>query len=238
MADDAVQAGRALVSDWSVAVHQHGAADEPVLVIDGFAPDPALFVEDASFLAFRPMGPHYPGVRASVAPVMLRDLLARLGPLAADLFGTRSIEVVEAFYSIVTTPPAALAPIQRLPHFDGVEPGRLALLHYLSRDERSGTAFYRHRSTGFERIDEARLPAYRAALDADLAREGMPDPAYIAGDTAVFERLAVHQGLYNRAILYRSNTLHCAFLPPDLPLDPDPERGRLTVNTFLADAGG
>lgn len=230
--------GRALVSGWSVTVHHHGAADEPVLVVDGFAPDPTLFVEDALFLAFKQMGPHYPGVRAAVAPVMLRDLLARLHPLAAELFGTRAIEVVEAFYSLVTTPPAALAPIQRLPHFDGVEPGRLALLHYLSRDERSGTAFYRHRSTGFERIDAARLPAYRVALEADLARDGMPDSAYIAGDTPVFEQLAVHAGLYNRAILYRSNTLHCAFLPPDLALDADPERGRLTVNTFLADAGG
>lgn len=222
--------------DWSVTVRRHGATDEPVLVIDRFAPDPALFVEDASFLAFRPMGPHYPGVRATVAPVMLRDLLAALRPIAADLFDARELEVTEAFYSLVTTPPSALAPIQRLPHFDGVEPGRLALLHYLSRDERSGTAFYRHRSTGFERIDEERLPAYRAALDADLAREGMPGPAYIAGDTALFEQLAVHQGLYNRAILYRSSTLHCAFLPDDLVLAADPEHGRLTVNTFLRDA--
>ena len=88
------------------------------------------------------------------------------------------------------------------------------------------------------RIAAAHAPrGFRAALDADLRRHGLPDAAYIAGDTPVFERLAVHAGRFNRAILYRSNTLHCADLPPDLSFDPDPVTGRLTVNTFL-DATG
>ncbi len=222
--------------DWHITLERHGAEGQPVVVIDRFA-DAERFRDDAAFLSFAPIGPHYPGLRAVVAPAMLRDLIVRLEPIIAETFGLTGLEVVDAFYSIVTTPPAALTPIQRLPHFDETSPGRLALLHYLSPDERSGTAFYRHRSTGFESIDAARLSAYRAALDADLQRHGIPDPRYIAGDTPVFERLAVHEGRFNRAILYRSNTLHCAHLPDDLSLDPDPETGRLTVNTFL-DARG
>ena len=218
--------------DWQVSIVPHGAEAQPVVVIDGFA-DADRFRDDASFLSFAPIGPHYPGVRAVVAPVLLRDLIARLEPIAAEAFGIAGLEIVDAFYSIVTTPPAALAPIQRLPHFDEVSSRRLALLHYLSPDERSGTAFYRHRSTGFESIDAARLTPYRAALDSDLQRHGIPDPRYIAGDTPVFERLAMHRGRFNRAILYRSNTLHCAHLPEDLVLDADPTIGRLTVNTFL-----
>jgi len=217
---------------WKISVERHGAEAQPVVVIDDFA-DAQRFRSDAAFLSFAPIGMHYPGVRALVAPAMLRDLIARLEPVAAETFGIAGLEVVDAFYSIVTTPPAALTPIQRLPHFDELSPQRLALLHYLSPDERSGTAFYRHRTTGYESIDAARLPAYRAALDADLTRHGIPDPRYLDGDTAVFERLAVHEGRFNRAILYRSNTLHCAHLPADLRLDPDPELGRLTVNTFL-----
>ena len=218
--------------DWQVSFQRHGTEQQPVVVIDGFA-DATRFRDDAAFLSFSPIGPHYPGIRAVVAPAMLREPLARLAPIVAEVFGAGELEVVDAFYSIVTTPPAALTPIQRLPHFDEVSPRRLALLHYLSPDESSGTAFYRHRSTGFESIDAARLPGYRAALDADLARHGLPDAAYIAGDTPVFERVALHQGRFNRAILYRSNTLHCAHLPETLTFDADPESGRLTVNTFF-----
>jgi len=218
--------------DWTVTVARHGAEQQPVIVIDGFG-DASRFRDDAAFLSFAPIGPHYPGVRALVAPVLLRDLIARLEPLVADVFSIPGLEVVDAFYSIVTTPPAALTPIQRLPHFDETSPDRLALLHFLSPDERSGTAFYRHRSTGYESIDGGRLAAYRGALDADLARHGLPEAGYIAGDTPVFEQLALHAGRFNRALLYRSNTLHCAWLPSDMRFDPDPETGRLTVNTFL-----
>lgn len=218
--------------DWQLSIERHGTEQQPVVVIDGFA-DAERFRDDAAFLSFAPIGPHYPGIRAVVAPALLRDLLARLEPVAAEVFGSAGLEVVDAFYSIVTTPPSALAPIQRLPHFDEVSPTRLALLHYLSPDESSGTAFYRHRTTGFESIDAGRLPSYRTALDADLRVHGIPDPRYIGGDTPVFERVALHRGRFNRAILYRSNTLHCAHLPEGMALDPDPETGRLTVNTFL-----
>lgn len=217
---------------WQVNVVLHGIERQPVVVIDQFA-EADRFVDDAGFLSFRPIGAHYPGVRAIVAPAMLRDLLVQLEPLAAEVFGVNGLDMVDAFYSLVTTPPSALAPIQRLPHFDEVSPSRLALLHFLSRDESSGTAFYRHRSTGFESIDAGRLPAYRAALDADLLKHGMPGADYIAGDTPIFEQSAVHIGRFNRALLYRSNTLHCALIPPDMSLDDDPQTGRLTVNTFL-----
>lgn len=231
-AGDALSAADASAG-WSLSVVEHGAEREPVVVIDNFAPNPQRFIDDAGFLAFRPIGPHYPGVRALVAPAMLRDLLAALEPVVTDVFGPRGFEVVDAFYSLVTTPPSALAPIQRLPHFDGVERERLALLHFLSRDERSGTAFYRHRSTGFETVNADRLAPYREALDADLTQHGMPEPSYIGGDTPIFEQIARHDGRFNRAILYRSNTLHCADIPEDMAFVADPEAGRLTVNTFI-----
>jgi len=219
--------------NWDMHVAHFGRERQPVVVIDGFAPDPRRFTDDAAFLAFRPIGEHYPGSRALDAPGMLRDLLGALQPVAAEAFGIAGFEVIDAFYSLVTTPPSALTPIQRLPHFDGVEDGRLALLHYLSPDPRGGTAFYRHRATGFESVDAARLGAYRTALDADLRRAGLPDPAYIAGDTALFEQIGRVDAVFNRAILYRSNTLHCADIPEDMTLSADPAIGRLTVNTFL-----
>jgi hypothetical protein len=217
---------------WQITVRKHGIEQQPVVVIDQFA-DADRFLDDASFLSFRPIGEHYPGIRATVAPAMLRSLLAQLAPIAAEVFGVAEIAAVDAFYSLVTIPGAALAPIQRLPHFDEVSPTRLALLHFLSRDESSGTAFYRHRATGYESISAARLPDYRIALEADIARNGLPEADYIAGDTPLFEQVALHQGRFNRALLYRSNALHCAAIPPDMMLGEDPLTGRLTVNTFL-----
>jgi Family of unknown function (DUF6445) len=218
---------------WSLSVERQGSEHEPVIVIDNFAPNPNRFISDAAMLSFAPVGIHYPGVRAPVARAMLTPLLTALSPVIHDVFGHADSEIDDAFYSLVTTPPAALTPIQRLPHFDGVERERLALLHYLSPQMAGGTAFYRHRSTGFETVTTARLNRYRTALDVDLAREGMPPASYIDGDTGIYDCIARYEGRFNRAILYRGNTLHCAWLPDARALVNDAETGRLTVNTFL-----
>src|SRR3546814_17752798 len=66
-----------------------------------------------------------------------------------------------------------------------------------------GTAFFRHRATGFETVNEERRAAYAAALDAELAT-APPPPGYIAGDTDAFERIHAAEARYNRALLYRS----------------------------------
>ncbi|QYE37297.1 hypothetical protein KZX46_22130 (plasmid) [Polymorphobacter sp. PAMC 29334] len=218
---------------WRLQIARAGTEAQSVVVIDGFAPQPQQFVDDAAFLAFGPMGEHYPGIRARAPEALLRPLLDALRPTIAEVFGPGEPSVVDALYSLVTTPPAALAPIQRLPHVDETSPRRLALLHFLSRDEASGTAFFRHRTTGWESLDAGRLSAYRSALDADLARNGLPPPGYIAGDTPLFEQIACYAGRFNRALLYRSNTLHCAAIAADQIFSPDPGAGRLTVNTFL-----
>jgi hypothetical protein len=141
--------------------------------------------------------------------------------------------LIESLYSIVTTPPELLTPIQRLPHFDGFEVGRIAMVHFLSHSEQGGTAFYRHRATGYETISAERHSNYDAALRRDVAAHGMPAPAYIAGDTPIFQQVSRFNALPNRVLIYRSRALHCADLPLGIALSPDPRVGRLTVNTFL-----
>jgi Family of unknown function (DUF6445) len=212
---------------------RHGDEAQPVVVIDEFAADPQSLIDDAGFLGFAERGIHYPGIRAEVHAALVRRLIFGLETIISEVFSNERFEVLEAWYSLVTKGPDALTPIQRLPHFDGVEPDRLALLLYLGQEEKGGTAFYRHRSTGFESIDTPRFEPFKMALEADIARHGAPGPGYIAGDTALYERIAFHQAKFNRAILYRGNTLHCADIPADLTLSPDPAVGRLTVNIFL-----
>jgi Family of unknown function (DUF6445) len=217
----------------NIRVDHIGHEAVPIVMIDNFVARPELLAGDAAMLGFVPMGPHYPGVRAVVPPALVKRFVDPLEGLIAEVFGVRAFDVIDALYSLVTTSPAELTPIQRLPHFDGVEPERLALLHFLGSGDNGGTAFYRHRSTGFERVTAARHAAYTDALEKELAMLGMPDPAYISGDTDLFEEVAVYEGVYNRALLYPSNVLHCARIPGDVPLTTNPDAGRLTVNTFL-----
>lgn len=217
----------------TIRVDHIGREAVPVIVIDEFVARPELLAGDAAMLGFVPMGPHYPGVRAVVPPALVKRFVDPLASVIEDVFGVRDCTVIDALYSLVTTPPAELTPIQRLPHFDGVEPERLALLHFLGRGNNGGTAFYRHRATGYERVTAARHPDYTKQLEQEIAEGGMPDPAYISGDTDLFEEIAVYEGAYNRALLYPSNALHCARIPATMPLTTLPEAGRLTVNTFL-----
>ncbi|WP_338468352.1 DUF6445 family protein [Novosphingobium sp. ZN18A2] len=217
-----------------ISIETIGAEAQPVIVIDAFVPDPQALAQEAAALRFGPMGPYYPGLRAAVPTPRVATFVAPVAEAIAQTFGVNAdLGLIEAMYSLVTTSPAQLRPIQRLPHFDGCEPERLALLHFLGGCEGSGTAFYRHRATGFETVDKDRLGQYETALRRDVAENGMPGPAYIAGDTPVFERIARFEGRFNRALIYRGQSLHCADIAPDASFSADPRFGRLTVNTFL-----
>ena len=211
-----------------------GQEREPLVVIDGFAPDPAALRAFATGQSYVPAGRHYPGVMAPLP----RDYLGVQGPLIAGIareaFGASGpVKVLEARFSIVTLAPDALSLQQRLPHVDGLDPGHLALIHYLVPEGTSGTAFYRHRSTGYETVDGSRSAAYFDALNRDIARHGQPD-TYIAGDTPLFEQIAAVDGVYNRALLYRGHMLHSGVIAADAALRGDPATGRLTVTGFFS----
>lgn len=216
---------------WSV----FGAERQPLLIVDDCLPDPGSVVEIAARHAFAPIGPFYPGVRAAVSERVAMPLVAPLlGDIRRGFALDRDPGFLECFLSVVTVAPEELAPIQRLPHFDGVEPGRIAVLLYLDRAERGGTAFYRQRSTGYESVTEPRFDTYRDTLNRETARLGLPEPGYIAGDTAMFERIHLVEGSFNRMAIYRGNTVHCAALDPDFVPEPNPALGRLTLNLFLS----
>ncbi len=217
---------------WSLT--HYGHEQHPVIIIDDFAADPDALIADASMLSFRPIGPHYPGIRAPVPAAMVSRFVDSVSDLIAVTFGANvPFTETECCYSIVTTPPENLTPIQRLPHFDSSDPGRIALLHYLSPGEEGGTSFFRHRTTGYESVNAQRQGDYSAAVERELSQFGMPGPAYVSGDTPIFEQIAHYRARFNRAIIYRGNTLHCADIPAGMALPADPATGRLTINTFI-----
>lgn len=219
----------------SFTVHHVGREAQPVVVIDGFAPDPDALRAAALEAPFGPALQHYPGVRAALPDSYIpaqRTVLAQvLGPM---LGRSGAVELVDASFSIVTTPPEALDIRQRIPHCDAFGAERIALVHYLAPDGGDGTAFFRHRSTGFETIDAERAPIFFGQLDAEFRYGGLPPARYVTGDTNLFEQTLAVEARYNRALVYPSYLLHSGAIAPDAVLSSDPALGRLTVTAFLS----
>lgn len=213
-------------------VSEFGAEREPVVTIDDFAPDPAALFKTACAQSYRPIGLHYPGVRAQADPAFLADRMNVLRDVLTTCFDCASgAALVESAFSIVTTSPDDLTPIQRIPHFDTTDPGRLALLLYLCDESGGGTAFYRHSSTRFETISADRHSEYTAALQGEALQ--LPSSGYVAGTTDLYEETGRVEARFNRLAIYRGYRLHSGVIPPGLPLSADPKQGRLTVNIFL-----
>jgi hypothetical protein len=214
-----------------------GAEALPVLVIDNFLSAPQILLDYAeSHCAFEGVSDtFYPGIRAPVPPIYCYAIRAFLGEVIGRTFGLEGSAVTGELghFSLVTTPPANLDVLQRMPHFDNTNPRQLAVLHYLCGPEHGGTSFYRHRGTRFEFIDDARRPAYTHEIQQELASVGPLPARYICGDDPLFERTASFAAAFNRVLIYRSINLHSADIAPGFRFDGSPRSGRLTANTFF-----
>ncbi|MES2453376.1 MAG: DUF6445 family protein [Pseudomonadota bacterium] len=218
-----------------ITVHHLGREKQPLVVIDNFAPNPDALRAAALAARFSPAEQYYPGIRAPLPTGYIPEQQPVIATIAADVFGQTGLaQVIDASFSMVTSEPAALSVAQRLPHCDAFAVERIALLHYLSPEGGDGTAFFRHRSTGFETVDQARAPIYFDQLGAEIRYGGEPPLAYVAGDTPLFERTMLVEARYNRALIYRSYLLHSGAISPGALLAPDPASGRLTVTAFLS----
>lgn len=211
-----------------------GREGQPLVTIDGFAPSPDALRAAAAASAFEPGRHLYPGVRAPLPIDYWPAVRSLVATVLHDVFGCRNrARLLDASFAMVTTPARRLAAEQRLPHVDSTSQGRIALIHYLALDDGDGTAFFRHRATGFETISQEREAAYYARLATELREHGPPSPAYIRDETPLYKRTALADARYNRALIYRSSMLHSGAISPDARLSSDPATGRLTVTAFL-----
>jgi hypothetical protein len=216
-----------------ITARRIGQERQPIAIVDHFHPDPEGLRAFACAARFETARRQYPGVRADLPDDYFRAVRPALTTVLSQVFGHRSgVSLLDASFSMVTAPPATLTVEQRLPHFDAVDPARIALVHYLGAVDRGGTGFYRHRATGFEMVDAARASTYMAAVNAEVA-SAPPPAAYIDGSTNRFERISAVDAHHNRAVIYRSALLHSGAIPQDAVLSADPAEGRLTVTAFL-----
>ncbi|MEL6569420.1 MAG: DUF6445 family protein [Pseudomonadota bacterium] len=212
-----------------------GAENEPVVVIDGFSSDPDALLAAARAARYGPAGHHYPGQRAPAPASYLHERGQMLSQILSEVFNMPGgADLIECNFSVVTTPPSALTPIQRMPHFDGTAANRLALLHYLCPAEAGGTSFYRHRATGFETITDGRLAAYDAELRKEVTENGLPPAEYFHSSQYQFERIGQVPAVFNRMVIYRGITLHSGDILQPEQIGSGLETSRITVNTFLA----
>ena len=212
-----------------------GRSQSPVVVVDDATGDPDRIVDLAAALAPFPgvTGSYYPGVRRVLTPAdgaahdYATTLLGRLASFIGGAFDANGFDWIEGSFSIVTTAPEALSPAQRTPHFDAVDPGYLAVLHYLA--DTPGTAFYRQRSTGIERVDVGNRDAFIAAA----RRDGAALTGYTNASNAAFEQIGRVGGRRDRVVIYQGCLLHSGIIPHAMLRSIDPRAGRLTTNLFV-----
>ena len=225
--------------------HDIGVSGSRVLLADDFLANADRVVDLAEALAPFPeeMETAYPGLRRQISPgdsasAYVMALLRQAAPLLRSEFGAPAFSVMEASFSLVTTRPEALRPVQRVPHFDFDDPNVIAIIHHLHTIDDSGTAFYRHIATGLERADVSNSAALRAALRQDGLRLSEMETGF-ADDTNPFcESVFFAAARFNRLVMYQGCLLHSGRIGPDFTYDSAPRSGRLTANIFVRLNGG
>jgi hypothetical protein len=208
----------------------------PLAVIDNVVAEPAQLAALAAGKLFAGVTSYYPGIRSKAPLSYTQFVIAEFATLFATHFGLggRTLRMTQCHFSLVTTPPEKLTYLQSIPHVDAYASDELAFVHYLFKRDLGGTAFYRHRRTGFEFVDFDRKQQFISLVEQERNGPDRPAPGYINGDTALYEQIGRQEGVFNRMVLYRRNTLHSGCIGPDFKPDPSPLTGRLSLNGFIA----
>ena len=243
----------------NVSLLRIGNEQTPLIVFQDFMPDASELIEYALEQRFvANPNDFYPGIRTSAPNSYKNRLVEIVGQVfqqfddeqffagldgQQELQGTKSpvpdINVTLSALSINNVAEQDLKPIQMLPHFDSTQQNQWAVVHYLCSEEHGGTSFYRHKSTGFERISESRLSLYGQTLKKEAMAEQLHlNPKYIRADNQVEHRLfeSIHSisAKFNKAVLYPSNLLHSGDINPALGLSEAPNSGRFTISSFIS----
>lgn len=217
-----------------VSVRRMGREGEPLVIIDGFSGAIDALLAEGYAAVYQHAGASYPGIRSWADPSYLDRRRPLMMQIMQQVFGfSRGVRLDASTFSLVTLAEHQLAPLQRIPHYDHAGGEVVAVMHYLMGPETGGTAFYRHRRTGFETITPAREATYNAALAQDERAYGMPQARYFHGNSDWFEQIDEVEAQPDRLVLYRGRQLHSGVIPDPAQLSSDPRQGRLTVNMFL-----
>lgn len=196
--------------------------------------EPTEVIDAASAADFKRINPHYPGLRSPLDPALTAAFSNFIAEFATSVFGIEADAWEgQAWFSMVTLAPHKLTPIQRLPHFDGLDEDQLAIMIYLGDAGHGGTNFYRQIATGYESINQERFATFKSALENGVKESGLPPAAYPGDGAPLYEKIIEVPPAFNSMVVYRGNALHSGAIRNDLPLSTDPRKGRMTINGFF-----
>lgn len=220
-------------------IHAIGNSKSKVIVIDDFLPNPHEIVKIAENMCPFPKERdfYYPGVRryfedSDTNALEYMDNLIRASiPFFNSEYGANGLGLNSIGFSVVTTPPSELKLIQCYPHYDSSDARDIAILHYLNPKPMGGTAFYRHKSTGFEIISDENKSAYIQAFEHETKNQN--PQSYIDGSNEFFEEIARFDNVFNRALIYQGAILHSGNIGNDFAFSLSPPDWRLTTTCFV-----
>ncbi|RYY76909.1 MAG: hypothetical protein EOO52_05295 [Gammaproteobacteria bacterium] len=207
----------------------------PTLVVDNFLNDPQMLIKyciDTN--SFNNADSFYPGLRMPAPELYIHAIRHYLGDLIEEIFGLKkdAWRGGRSVYSMVVTPPRQMKDRQCVPHVDSFNKSDLACVHYLCGATKGGTSLYRHRKTGYEIINDGRIARYnQVAIEEGILN--VTPKSYMNGSNKFFEQIACVDALFNRFVMYPANVLHSGNIAPDFDFDPNPNTGRLTLNSFI-----
>lgn len=225
-------------ADARIEILRVGDSEEPVVVVDNVLVDPDALIEHAAQAAFDlpPAASRYPGLVAPL-PDTYRNQVAQLllGPMAGSFGVNPGFRPPSyGFFGLATVGPEAMTPAQAAPHIDSHRLNSFATVHYLSPAAFGGTAFYRHKATGYEVVTPIRSDGYRRLRRQELeAHKDRP----LEEVRQLYEEIAHVEARFNRLIFYRAGLFHSACLTAGVDLGNTPRTGRLTANMFFNTEG-
>ncbi len=215
-----------------------GQEKTPVFILDSFLENlTASLLHEKEQLGFSPAPTYYPGIRAKLPEAYILAVAQAVVPLLCKIYAVPTnskIQFFDSYYSLVTCKPEQLSIEQQIPHFDGTEQYRFALLHYLNPAPHGGTAFYRHTSTNIERVNEQNVDKFLNSVGQNTRPNDDTNLGYITDSNSDFTKIGEVPYAQNRMVIYPGNLLHSGVINNATDIDESPITGRLTANIFLS----
>lgn len=228
----------ALAERETMQIQHRQIAGAPALIIDGVYADPHAVRQLALKLDFARSAGLYPGHFAALS-IRPRGLEQLLNTLLEPLLKERLVfspYYGETTFAIIDTPPEALMPMQRQPHYDTF--CDVAGVIYLDPNPsaRGGTSFWRHRASGM-----TRAAGRRGQVGPEVAREvermllagltDLPD-GYLVDTNAHWALTDLVEMKFNRLVVYDARAFHSPHISA-FERSADRTRARLTQSLFL-----
>lgn len=218
-----------------------GEEKTPIFILDDILLDTSAAINEAQSLNYISQqdieGTYYPGCRADVGTDYGMTIVKFIAQIFYKFYQVPEhlkLIPISGQYSLLSQPENQLNGLQCLPHFDKKTKYSFAVLHYLNPGDFGGTAFYRHRPTGYENITKNRRDTYLSAAQNYIDNNGIPKQQYFTHSDGHFELIKKIDYKANRLVIYPASVLHSGFIEnPAHDVNDDPATGRLTANFFI-----